>query len=52
MLTLSVLVDDLEVEPLSVALGVAVVLEKQVVLHVVDLDGAAQVAVLEARVEH
>jgi hypothetical protein len=46
-----VLVDDLEVVPLVVALGVEVVLQPQVVLNVVHLRGFSQIAVFEATVE-
>ena len=42
---------DLEVEPLGMALGVDVVLEPEVVLDVVHLDGPAEVPTLESGVE-
>jgi hypothetical protein len=50
-LTLPVPVHDFEVEPLRVPLGVDVILEPQVVLDVVHLYGATQVASLEPRIE-
>ena len=43
--------DDLEIEPLRVALSVHIVLEPQVVLYVVDFDCPPQVRAFEFRVE-
>ncbi len=42
---------DFEVEPLSVALGVHVVLQPEVVLYVIDLNGSSEVSRFEARFE-
>jgi hypothetical protein len=43
--------DNLEIEPLSVALGVDVIFQPEVVLHIIDLDGTTEVATLESGVE-
>ena len=44
--------NDLEVEPLSVALGVHVVLQPEIVLNVVNFDGTAEVSTLKTRFEN
>lgn len=44
--------DDFEVEPLSVTLGVHIVFQPEVILYVVHLDGASEVATLETRLEN
>ena len=44
--------NDFEVEPLRVALGVHIVLQPEVILNVIDLDGSAKVSRFEARFEY
>ena len=44
--------EDLEVEPLRVALGIHIVLEPQVVLDVAHLDSPSQVAILKSTIEN
>jgi len=41
--------NDFKVEPLGVPLGVHVILQPQVVLNIIDLDGSAEVSRFEAR---
>lgn len=41
--------NDFKVEPLGVALGVHVILQPEVVLNIIDLDGSAEVSRFEAR---
>lgn len=52
LLTLRVAVDHLEEVPLDVPFGVHVVLQPQVVLHVIDLDSSPQVTTLEPGVKY
>lgn len=45
--TFGVLVHDLEVVPLGMAFGVEIVLQPQIVLHVVHLDCSPKVSILK-----
>ena len=44
--------EDLEVEPLRVALGIHIVLEPQVVLDVAHLNSPSQVAILKSTIKN
>ena len=44
--------DNLEIKPLSMALGVHVIFKPQIVLNIVDFDGSSQVGIFKPRVKN